>query len=146
MRKVRKESGVGEKVVDVVVVEDDDDSRTMLVVLLETNDCMVRSFANAEDAFAASQERVPDVIIADLHLSNGGATGWTLAEMLRREGRTAHVALIAITGQVEPRMEVVRAFDAYVRKPAEANLVVMLVGQLAAVSRAQRRERRTTQG
>jgi CheY-like chemotaxis protein len=86
---------------------------------------------------------VPDVVVTDLVLRPHRATGWALAEMLRREPRTSHIALIALTGRVDPRMEVVRAFDAYLRKPAEVQLLLDLVVQLTRVSR-NARERRSS--
>lgn len=137
-RAPRQRSGVAEKAVDVIVVEDDDDSRVMMAALLTSNDCLVRAVATADAAHDAALERVPDVLITDLRLI-GGSAGWTLAEALRAEPRTQHVALIAVTGEVEPRQAVVAHFDAYLRKPVEITLLLDLVSQLSLLSRAERR-------
>jgi CheY-like chemotaxis protein len=136
-------SGVTEKAVDVIVVEDHDDSREMLTALLCASDCLVRAVATADAAHQLAIERVPDVVVTDLWLP-GGSAGWTLAEALREDPRTRHVALIAITGHVEPRREVVASFDAYLRKPVETALLRDLVLQLAAISRAERRRMHAT--
>jgi CheY-like chemotaxis protein len=134
----RKSSGVVEKAVDVLVVEDDHDSRRMLEALFTTHGCLVRAVATSEEAFKSALERLPDVVVADLELP-GGSPGWTLAQELRENLRTRNVGLIAVTGRVEPRVEVVTPFDAYLRKPVDVRLLLDLVDELAEMSRAQRR-------
>jgi putative two-component system response regulator len=137
-----KTSGVVERPIDLIVVEDDDDCRAMICESLAAHRCVLRSFSGAEEAFASAHEHVPDVVVTDLQLGGQLATGWTLADMLRRHRPTAHVALIAVTGRVEPRLEVVRAFDAYLRKPVDLELLRNLVIQLARVSRDERNRKR----
>lgn len=131
-------SGVAQRPIDVLVVEDDDDCRAELAALLVANDCVVRAVATAESAHDCALERVPDVVVTDLRLT-GSSAGWTLADALRAEPRTRDVALIAVTGVVEPRQAVVTPFDAYLRKPIEVGLLVALVKQLAALGRGRRR-------
>lgn|GEM_PF-3124145 len=129
-------SGVSESPYDVVIVEDDEDHRTMLVNLLAADTHLVRAYASAEDAHAAVLARTPDIVITDLQL--GGVAGWTLAEMLRSDARTRHVALVAVTGAVDPRREVVTHFDAYLPKPIDLDVLLELVRNLASMSRAKR--------
>jgi CheY-like chemotaxis protein len=145
MRRAGLSSGVIERPIDAIVVEDHEDTRELIVELLRMHGCRVRPFGCAEDAFAAALADVPDVVVTDLVLRPHRATGWALAEMLRREAATRHVALIALTGRVDPRTEIVRAFDAYLRKPAEVDLMLDLVVQLTKVSR-NARERRSAIG
>lgn len=137
-RAPRGGSGIEEKAVDVIIVEDDEDSRVMMAALLIANDCLVRAVATGDAARVSALERVPDVVISDLRLA-AGSSGWVLADALRAEPRTRHVALIAVTGEVEPERAVAARFDAYLRKPVEIKLLLDLVLQLAPVSRAQRR-------
>jgi CheY-like chemotaxis protein len=138
----RARSGVNEKVVDVLVVEDDADARAMMFAVLRGNDFLVRAVESAEAAHEAVLARLPDVVVTDLQL--GGASGWNLAAALRADARTSHIACIAVTGAVSPRMEVVAHFDAYLRKPVEVELLVELVSQLAAISRAPRKPQRSS--
>ena len=140
--EILRRSGIVPKSIDVLLVEDDEDSRAMMVLLFEANDCLVRAAATAHAAHELAIARVPDVVVADLHL-RGGSAGWTLAEALRQHPRTQDVALIAVTGEIEPRWQVVSPFDAYLRKPVDTELLLGLVRQLSAVSRSQRRARRT---
>jgi CheY-like chemotaxis protein len=132
-----KRSGVTEKAIDVIVVDDDHDCRLMLATALTAAECVVLAVEGADAAYEAAQRRVPDVIITDLQLRDGAA-GWTLAQVLRSDPRTRDVGLVAVTGVVAPAMQIVAPFDAYLRKPVELGLIVQLVRQLAAVSRAAR--------
>jgi CheY-like chemotaxis protein len=137
----RPASGVIQKWIDLLLVEDDDDCRATVSELLSEHDCLVRSVCTAQAARLAVIDGVPDVIVTDLHLASG-PPGWALARAFREEPRTEHVGLIAISGCVEPLPTVTRPFDAYLRKPVEVSLLVGLVKQLAAVSRATRRSTR----
>jgi CheY-like chemotaxis protein len=130
-----RSSGVIERTVDVIVVEDEDDARDLLSGLLESSGFRVRAFATAEAAFAAAHAQAPDVVVTDLVLRTRLATGWGLAEMLRRDEATAHVALIAVTGKVEPQIDLARPFDACLMKPIDVDLLLNLVAQLARASR-----------
>jgi len=120
----------------LVIVEDDADHRTMLAEILSMDRHVVRAYPSAEDAHAAILVRTPDIVITDLKL--GGVAGWKLAEMLRTDPRTRHVALVAVTGAVDPRREVVTHFDAYLPKPIDLDVLRELVRNLASMSRAKR--------
>ncbi len=123
-----------ETAVRVVLVEDDEDARLLLKTVLERANCTVQAFADADAAQQAASTCPPDVVITDLRLR--GCGGSTLAAALRERNSTRHVALIAVTGVVEPGPEVAARFDAYLRKPVDVTLLVQLVMQLAAVSRS----------
>lgn len=132
-----RDSGPREKPVDVLVVDDHADSAAMIAELLEFRGCLARQAADAESALEAVRRRVPDVIVTDLVLG-AGAAGWTLAEAVREDARTREVALIAVSGRVEPDWKVVRPFDAYLRKPVDLDVLAKLVLQLAERARATR--------
>ena len=134
------ESGIAQKAIEVIVVEDDDDARALLAMFLERRKCSVRAFADALSAQEAAVDHAPDVVVTDLRLL--GSAGWTLAAALREDARTRHVALVAVTGEVEPRREVIESFDAYLRKPIDLERIADLVEQLAAISRSARLQRR----
>lgn len=130
-------SGTHEKPLDVVVVEDDADSRELLREALELAGFLVRPVADADEAMNALARRIPDVVVTDLVLAHG-ASGWTLAEALREQPETAEVALIAVSGRVEPDWRIVRAFDAYLRKPIDLDVLSRLVAQLGGRARTAR--------
>jgi CheY-like chemotaxis protein len=140
----RRISGITEKAPDVIIVEDDPGSRAMFGELLRTNGITARACASGEAAVGLALARRPDVMLIDLNLA-GGAPGWVLADSLRADPRTRGIALIAVTGEIEPLVWVVRAFDAYLRKPIETRLLIDLVAHLTASTRAERRRSNTPQ-
>lgn len=102
---------------DVLVVEDDADTRDMLAALLEQDGLRVRCAASVAEALAAVREAPPDVIVSDLAL--GAEHGHDLAARLRDDPDTHDLAIVAITGSVDPEWDVVRHFDAYLVKPLD---------------------------
>lgn len=134
----RFSSGTQAKPLRVLVVEDHEDSREMAREVIRAAGCIVRTVASAEAAMASIGESLPDVVVTDLFLGCG-ASGWTLAETLREDPATAHIALIAVSGRVDPAWQVVRAFDAYLHKPVDLDALVTLVQRLGQGSRDARR-------
>lgn len=123
-----------QRVVDVLIVENDRETLAMFVDVLLANQFAVRGAANVHEAQAALRERVPDVVLCDLHLGRPDS-GWNLAESIRENPRTCHVARIAMTGRLHPTLQVVRSFDEYLRKPLNLSVLLELVPRLAAASR-----------
>lgn len=106
-----------DRTLDVLVVEDDADTREMLVTLLAQDGLQVRSADSVQTALAAVAQALPDVVVSDLAL--GAEHGHELAARLREDPRTHDVAIVAITGSVDPDWEIVRHFDAYLVKPLD---------------------------
>ncbi|MDQ3036802.1 MAG: response regulator [Myxococcota bacterium] len=119
-----------------VVIDDDEDTCAMLAALLARAGFGVRTFASAAGALSAIRDARPDVVVTDLHLPEG--SGAELAQALRADPATAHVAIVALTGQVDPDWEIVRHFDAYLRKPFEPERLPSLLVALAAAAAASR--------
>ena len=129
--------------IDVVIVEDDRDLRDTMCELLVGRRMVVRAFAAVPEALDAISERMPDVVVTDLALP--GRRGDELASTLRMDRTTSHLVLIAVSGAVEPSWEIVRWFDAYLRKPADIGFLGDLVESLRESTRAagDRARRRT---
>jgi CheY-like chemotaxis protein len=119
---------------DVLVVEDDRDTREVLAVILGGAGFDVRACATVEEALALVRERIPDIVVTDLQLPR--SSGRELAEALRADPSTSHVALVAATGAVDPHWDVVRWFDAYLRKPLDLDVLPQLLDTLAAAAEA----------
>lgn len=130
-------STVPHRAVDVLVVENDHATLEVFVDLLRANRFAVRGAANVPEAEAAMRERVPDVVLCDLHLDRSDS-GWKLAESIRANPRTCHVARIAMTGHLHPTLAVVRSFDEYLRKPLNIWVLLETVARLAEASRRAR--------
>lgn len=114
---------------DVLVVDDDADTRAILRELLEHGGMRVRCAQSTAEALAAVRDALPDIVVTDLAL--GPEHGHVLAARLRDDPRTHDLALVAITGTVDPHWDVVRCFDAYLVKPLDHRTFASLLRSLA---------------
>jgi CheY-like chemotaxis protein len=80
----------------VLLAEDDADSREMYAVALALDGFQTVEAADGAQALARIAERVPDVIVTDLHLPR--VDGLELCERLKSDVRTQHVPIVALTG------------------------------------------------
>jgi CheY-like chemotaxis protein len=124
----------------VLVVEDHDDSRDMLVEALEHAGLRAIPCMSAHEAMERVAMQRPDAIITDLALA--GEQGAVLAAELRARAETRDLPIVAVTGRVEPTLEVVKHFDAYLRKPVDVSTLPSLVKTLVEVTALAREQRR----
>jgi signal transduction histidine kinase len=80
----------------VMLVEDNDDARDMMSMLLELNACEVMAAASGPDGIALARSGSPELAFIDIGLP--GMDGYAVARALKSDPRTAHIALIALTG------------------------------------------------
>jgi CheY-like chemotaxis protein len=121
-------------VFEVVVVDDDAPTRELLCTALERSRHTVRGFGAAAEALEAIRASAPRLVVTDLVL--GAMSGAELASILRSDRATARIPLVAISGLVDPYVDVVRLFDAYVPKPFDVPVLAHLVDTLIAMSEA----------
>ena len=126
------------KLIDVVVVADDTPEREALALALRRSAFLVRTAESGADGVARVVDRAPDVVLCDLDLGSWPST-WVFAERIRGGVDTRHVGRILIGSASAPRVEGVRAFDAYLRKPLDYSSRTAQVIQLAETSRETRR-------
>jgi CheY-like chemotaxis protein len=119
-----------------VVIDDDSDSRLLLATFLRNAGFGVRDFERADEALHEIRKSGAEVIVTDLQLPE--SSGADLARALRCDPNTTHVAIVALTGHVDPDWEVVRHFDAYLRKPFDPTLLPPLLSTLAAAAETAR--------
>lgn len=147
MARARRSAGSGTRItreepIDVLIVEHHDDTREMLRALLAHVGMTTRVCASVQTALDAIGARSPDIVITDLALPDRG--GDELAAVLRADRDTMHIALVAITGVVDPEWSVLRCFDAYLRKPVDLELLPDLLSSLHDAARSSRDRRRQT--
>jgi CheY-like chemotaxis protein len=111
----------------VVVVDDHEDTRDMMREVLEHAGLPTRCFATAQAALDALEEEPSRVVLTDLGLP--GMSGSDLARAVRSR-HDRRIALVAITGQVDPTPEIEHVFDAYLRKPVDLTALPDLVQAL----------------
>jgi CheY-like chemotaxis protein len=118
--------------VAALVVEDHPDTRELLSMVLGQAGALVKSVGTAQEALAAAQILLPDVVTVDLRLA-GDEDGYWLLEHLRALPSPKRIRAIAFTAHAsrEDRERALNAgFDAYVRKPADPDDLVATIARL----------------
>jgi CheY-like chemotaxis protein len=114
----------------VLIVDDDPDFLAVAEASLERHGFqIVRASGGLRGVFLATQD-VPDAILCDLRMP--GLDGFVVAEALRADPATAHLAILACTGRrdLEARAMVrSSAFDAVLVKPVDWDEVARLLAQ-----------------
>jgi CheY-like chemotaxis protein len=87
----------------VLLVEDHADSRELYAIDLRHFGFRVDEAANSSQALRAVAERIPDVVVADLHLPD--IDGLNLCRTLKETAPTRNVPIIAITAMASPEMQ-----------------------------------------
>ena len=121
----------------MLIVDDDPDFLAVAEASLEALGFVVKRAAGGlRGVFLATQD-VPDAILCDLRMP--GIDGFVVAEALRADPATAHLAILACTGRrdLEARAMVrSSAFDAVVIKPVDWDEVARLLDEAIAARRA----------
>jgi len=116
--------------VDILVLEDHDDSRVILATLLEQRGADVRLAVSAADARKRMDERVPDLILADIELP--GEDGYTFLRKLRTQsaesgGVVPAIAITAFSRRVDRVRALEAGFQMHMPKPLDpAELVAVI--------------------
>ena len=126
--------------VRVLVVDDQDDARALLDTALTAHGASVRTAASADEALAAIDDRLPDVLLSDIGMPH--TDGFELIRLLRARPTAAGGAIpaIAITAyaSLRDRHDAKAAgFQLHIAKPFEPDEVARAVARLS-------RRRKTT--
>lgn len=118
----------------VLVVDDNEDTRNVLATMLEAHGAAVAMAASVEEARAALDVRLPDVLITDLAMPV--EDGFGLLEYCRhhQDPRLQALPILALTaygGQQAHDRVIAAGFDAYLAKPVEPIEVGRVVRVLA---------------
>jgi len=117
----------------VLIVDDCRDYTDSLQMLLELNECEVRSAYDGPAALEIAQVFRPDVVLLDLCLPH--MSGYEIASALRRLAeRQEAMRIVAISG-ISRKQDIARAlaagFDAHLTKPAEISDVLQVIQEAA---------------
>lgn len=128
----------------VLIVDDNEDTRTAAAVLLEGRGYRVLQAGNGAEGIRAARERQPDVILMDMVMPV--VNGLEAAECLKGQPETAHIPIIAVTGQklLRERERLEAICDGYLPKPCSPAILLEEVGRMAPPD--QGREARRTSG
>jgi CheY-like chemotaxis protein len=111
----------------LLVVEDDQDSRDILVMFLDGEGYEVEEAATGQEALTTATSRPPSAILLDLTLPS--PDGFEVCRQLRNLPLTAAVPVIALTG-LELSVTERAAFDAWIKKPVDFDLLVRALDKL----------------
>jgi two-component system cell cycle response regulator DivK len=80
----------------VLLVEDDQDGRRMYAEWLTEAGFLVDQAHNGLQALERARESQPNVVVTDLKIP--GIDGFELTRRLKRDPRTSHIPVLAVTG------------------------------------------------
>ena len=102
----------------ILVADDDPDIRALVAFRLERAGYEVLSAGDGEEAYAAAQERTPDLAVLDAMMPK--LDGYELTRRFRADAATARMPIVMLTARVQ-EADVQRGFDAgaddYIKKP-----------------------------
>ncbi|MFN8477539.1 MAG: response regulator [Kouleothrix sp.] len=124
----------------ILVIDDNRDAGAALAALLELSEHIVQHVIDGRTAFAAIEQRQPDLIILDVQLPD--MDGYAICDALKHNPATWQMPIIMVTveGQRAARLQGLAAgADAYLQKPVDMQELEVLIGSLL------RSKRRTEQ-
>jgi CheY-like chemotaxis protein len=119
----------------VLIVDDFDDNRQMYAEFLTYSGYRVLEASNGAEALAQATEHVPDLVVMDLSLPV--LDGWEATRRLKRDARTRHIPVVALTGHaLEGHSQGAReaGCDAFLAKPCLPDKLLETVKAMLAKS------------
>lgn len=104
----------------VLYIEDNKDNMTLVKRVLEVEGYEVIGAENGAEGLAKARSLRPDLVITDINLPD--IDGYEITETLKRETKTAHIPVIAMTANVmkKDREQVHEVgCDGYIAKPID---------------------------
>jgi signal transduction histidine kinase len=118
---------------DLLCIDNEESIRTALSMLLDEFGCCVRVCADVSSALTACNERVPDIVIADLHLDHG-ETGIDVIHSIRN--RHGELPAIIISGETDASIvkSVKEEKIPLLNKPLSAEKLKRVIAKLANIN------------
>jgi two-component system, cell cycle response regulator DivK len=104
----------------VLYIEDNKDNMTLVRRVLEVEGYEVIGAENGAEGLAKARSLSPDLVITDINLPD--IDGYEITETLKKETKTAHIPVIAMTANVmkKDREQVHEVgCDGYIAKPID---------------------------
>jgi two-component system cell cycle response regulator DivK len=108
----------------VLYIEDNMDNMTLVKRVLEVEGYEVIGAANGTDGLAKARQIEPDLVITDINLPD--IDGYTITETLKKDAKTAHIPIIAMTANVmkKDRDQIHQVgCDGYIAKPIDIDVL-----------------------
>jgi len=117
----------------VLVADDDRDTRELYRACFDTSGYHTAEAGTGSQAIASAVEIVPDILLTDYVLPD--VDGFTIAQRLKADARTAGIRILMVTGFAHPDMErraVAAGIDRVLLKPCPPQIVMREVARLIA--------------
>jgi two-component system cell cycle response regulator DivK len=112
----------------ILVIDDDPANLKLMRVLLSTEGYLVRTAADASEAFEVLKEFTPQLLIVDIQLP--GIDGLELTRQLRCDPTTRNVPMVGLTAYAmkgdEERI-LAAGLDGYISKPIDTRTVTAAI-------------------
>ncbi|MEM6667046.1 MAG: sigma-54 dependent transcriptional regulator [Pseudomonadota bacterium] len=124
---------------DILVVDDERDIRELVGGILEDEGHSVRTAANSDQAFAAINERRPNLIFLDIWLQGSAMDGLGILDKVMEAHADLPVVMISGHGTIETAVAAIKrgAYD-YIEKPLNLDRLVVATHRALEASRLKR--------
>ena len=105
---------------NILIVEDEFDSAQMVSKIIKHHGASLRIASNGIECLHLLEEDLPDLVIMDLAMPK--MDGWQTLEAMRRNKKTSHIPVVAVTAYYSDEVEEnvsLAGFDAYFTKPID---------------------------
>ena len=102
----------------IAIIEDNASNMKLMCGILQRAEYKVIEVSNADNGIPIIIESSPDLILMDIHMP--GTDGLTATRILKKEPRTKHIPIIAVTARAmdgDREMILEAGCDGYISKP-----------------------------
>jgi CheY-like chemotaxis protein len=108
----------------IALIDDQQDSRNILEVALQ-DQYQVRSYSNAQEAFAGMKKDKPDLVISDMLLRD--ELGTELVRWMRADPILRKTPAIVMTGLPFDEQFVAAGFQSFLQKPVDNDELLQVI-------------------
>jgi CheY-like chemotaxis protein len=130
----------------ILIVDDNPANMALVAFLLSANGYQVQTAANADEALAAINQRLPRLILMDIQLP--GTDGLTLTRSLKTDPKTRDTIIVAVTAYaMKGDEESVRnaGCDGYITKPIDTRSLAETIAAYLSAGPGGRRDQSDSQ-
>lgn len=115
---------------DILIVDDEQDIRSLIAGILEDEGYSVRQSGHARGAYAAVEERVPDLAILDIWLQGSAEDGIDILTKIKTDHPHLPVLMISGHGTIETAVSAIKkgAYD-FIEKPFKADRLLIMIAR-----------------
>ena len=108
----------------IYVVDDEKDIREIVRSYLEKEGYVVNEYENGEDALAALNSQVPDMLVIDIMMP--GMSGFELCNEIRKKANTPIIIVSARDEELDRILGIEMGADDYIPKPFSPREMIQL--------------------